>query len=100
MDALLFVHSKVYDRTLPHWRGLLCIVVSRVSPRVRGRKVDSSRTTTGGLIPDLGVVDRLQERALAVGRALIVQCVLVARAVAAPLRADLVFTRDGRTDRF
>ena len=32
---------------------------------------------------------------MAVGRALILQCLLVARALAAPLRANLVFKSDG-----
>ena len=100
VDAVLFIYRKVYDRTLHHWRGLLRALVSRVSPRVCGRKVDSGRTTKSRPVPDLGVVDRLPERALAVGRALIFQCVLVARALAPALHADLVPASDGRTDRF
>ena len=100
MDAFVRIYRKVYDRTLYNWRGLLCLVVPRVPPRVRGREMVHRRTATGGSIPDLGVVDRLPERALAVGRALILFRFLVARAVAAPLRANLVFTRDGRFRRF
>ena len=100
VDSFLFVHRKVHDRTVHHGSGLLCIVVSGLPPRVRCWKMDSSRKATGGSIPDLGVVDRLPERALAVGRALILQCLLVARALASALRANLVPAGDGRTDRF
>ena len=95
MDSFVCIYRKVYDRTVHHGRGLLCIVVSRVPPRVRGRKVDSRRKATGRAVPDLGVVDRIQERPVAVGRAFIVFGVLVAQPVAPALRADLVFKSDG-----
>ena len=95
MDAVLFIYRKVHDRTVHHWRGLLCIVVSGLPPRVRGRKMDSRRKATGGEVPHLGNINRLQERALAVGRTFIFFGVLVALPLAPALRADLVFTRDG-----
>ena len=100
VDAFLPIHRKVYDRTLHHWRGLLCIVVSRVSPRVRGRKVDSRRKATGGKVPDLGVFSRLSQRPVAVGRALILFSAFWWHSPWLPPCVQIWFTSDGLLRRF
>ena len=71
MDAVVLVYRKVYDGTLYYWRGLLRIVVPRVSFGLRGRKVGSRRTAAGRAVPDLGVFSRLSQCPVAVGGAFI-----------------------------
>ena len=100
MDAVLCVHRKVYDGAVHHWSRVLCALVPRVPPRVRGREMVHRRTATSWKVSNMGILNRLQERALAVGRTFIFFGVLVALPLAPALRADLVFTSDGRTDRF
>ena len=100
MDAFIPIHRKVYDGAVHHGRGLLRIVVSRVSFGLRGRQMVHRRTAAGRAVPDLGVFSGLSQCPVAVGRALIVQRVLVAQPVAPALRANLVFTSDGLLRRF
>ena len=69
------------------------LVVPRVSFGVRGRKMVHSRTATGRAVPDLGIVDRLPQRPVAVGRALVVFARSGGTPVAAALCANLVFTK-------
>ena len=95
MDAFIPIHRKVYARTLYDWRGLLRIVVSRVSFGLRGRKVVHSRKATSWKVSNMGVFSRLSQCPLAVGRAFVVFGVLVAQPLAAPLRANLVFEKYG-----
>ena len=100
MDAFIPIHRKVYDGTLYYWRGLLCLVVPRVPFGLRGRQMVHRRTATSWKVSNMGIQYWLQERALAVGRVLVVFGFLVAQPVAPALCANLVFTSDGRTDRF
>ena len=78
MDAFIHIHRKVYDGTLYYWRGLLRLVVPRVSFGLRGREMVHRRTATSWKISNMGVFSRLSQRALAVGRTFIVFGFLVA----------------------